>query len=85
MLYSDALTEVFHRHDLDSNGAISRNKFDFFCERTDKELCDGESWKAFQGNERTHTHTHTHTHRERERERDFIDPLFSFLSQIISR
>ena len=79
MLYSDALTEIFHRHDLDSNGAISRNEFDFFYERIGKELCDDESWKALQGNERTERE------RERERERDFIDPLFSFLSQIISR
>ena len=50
---SDALTEIFHRHDLDSNGAISRNEFDFFYERIGKELCDDESWKALQGNERT--------------------------------
>ena len=49
-IISNALEEIFHRHDLDSNGAISRNEFDFFHERTSKDVCDDDSWKIMQGN-----------------------------------
>ena len=45
----EALEEIFHRMDLDSNGFLGRTEFDFFQERTSGEICDDESWKVIQG------------------------------------
>ena len=47
--YREALTEVFHRMDLDGNSVISRTEFDFFQERTSGEVCDDDTWKIIQG------------------------------------
>ena len=47
--YREALTEVFHRMDLDGNNVISRTEFDFFQERTSGEVCDDDTWKVIQG------------------------------------
>ena len=49
LLCRQTLTEVFHRMDLDGNGAISRTEFDFFQEKTSGEICDDDTWKIMQG------------------------------------
>ena len=46
----EALEEIFHRIDLDSNGSVSRTEFDFFQERTSGEICDDDAWKVIQEN-----------------------------------
>ena len=51
MINSDVLKEIFVRHDLDNNGAISRSEFDFFHEKTNHEICDDSSWKVLQGSD----------------------------------
>ena len=48
-IYSDVFTEIFNRHDLDGNSAVSHNEFDFFNERTRNAICDDETWKVVNG------------------------------------
>ena len=45
----EILTEVFHRLDLNSSGALSRTEFDFFQERSSSDVCDDETWNVVKG------------------------------------
>ena len=56
-----ALEEIYHRIDLDGNGAISRTEFDFFQEAVNDEVCDDDSWQVVRGELLMDTHTHSHT------------------------
>lgn len=50
LLYcSEALKEIFNRHDLDGNGAISRNEIEYYHERTSNEPFDDDHWKVLEG------------------------------------
>ncbi len=44
-----ALTEVFHRIDLDNTGALRRREYDLLLLRTDGEACDDETWEYMTG------------------------------------
>ena len=47
--FREALTEVYHRIDLDGSGAIGSTEFDFFHERTSNEPCDEDTWTVVNG------------------------------------
>lgn len=45
------LTELFHRHDLDSSDSMTQNELEFFFDRAELEYSDDddEHWKVIQG------------------------------------
>ena len=50
LFYSEALTDIFDRCDLDGNGYLSREEFDFFQMKSGGEQCDDDAWEIMKGN-----------------------------------
>lgn len=46
----EALTDIFDRCDLDGNGYLSREEFDFFQMKSGGEQCDDDAWEIMKGN-----------------------------------
>lgn len=46
----EALADIFDRCDLDGNGHLSREEFDFFQMKSGGEQCDDDAWEIMKGN-----------------------------------
>ena len=45
----EALRDIFDRCDLDGNGYLSREEFDFFQMKSGSEQCDDDAWEVMKG------------------------------------
>lgn len=50
IVYREALADIFDRCDLDGNGYLSREEFDFFQMKSGGEQCDDDAWEIMKGN-----------------------------------
>ncbi|XP_020624882.1 EF-hand calcium-binding domain-containing protein 7-like isoform X1 [Orbicella faveolata] len=48
--FREALTDIFDRCDLDGNGYLSREEFDFFQMKSGGEQCDDDAWEIMKDN-----------------------------------